>query len=608
VLLYVDLAKARKRMDPGPGQLSLFGGGAPGQPPKPTQAATEGKHQEMVHVAAHLRHTEHGSVQVPAHTRLVMVASPRPDPEHVAKAKAAYERMADLDDAEASHAEVGRGVNHPARVAVRKQHDEAAAEFHSYPQHVQDAAVKVSADEVEAKAAAGQAEREKKEAAEREAHYAKIRQQEVARRDEIARQRETEAKAAPPSAEDPKLGARILDAFQQLRDPKGLNLVSMGDLWRRLDVPLRDLHNEIRNLQKEGKIVLHTHDGRHGKLSEKDKDASFFDKNDRLLSYVSVREPAEEEPAAAPKAEPAQGSTETARAQQAETDAKSATRPATGSGIPTTTRDDDRALAKMSPARRRDLQLALARHHVEPGHVAEIDAAASKLRTDKKATNWMDAYHEAAAPFLRADPRDLSKETEQELDHFSTLKRTHPALHLAASHEIDRRAREHQKKMKGWDEGQVGAVTRYADGSAPSAAYTDAAEKHFSKLWGDLPRDRFNQPKLTDSVKRALELEAHDRGYTHAAGEGMAMHRRPDAPARLDPYTGPKSEREKVIDEIRAHNAEMDRRAAGEKFAVKRAKYERAKIDESTFGEKSRRGHTDLRDMLDDAKREVDEG
>lgn len=69
MLLYLDLAKAKKHMGADPGQLSLFGGGAPGQPVTPTAAA---KHLEPVQVKGHTRHTDHGSVEVGPHTRLVM--------------------------------------------------------------------------------------------------------------------------------------------------------------------------------------------------------------------------------------------------------------------------------------------------------------------------------------------------------------------------------------------------------------------------------------------------------------------------------------------------------------------------------------------------------
>jgi hypothetical protein len=133
VRLIVDLTKARKPQAPGPGQLSLFGGGAPGQPPTPTTAAT---HVEVRPVAAHTRHTTHGDVTVAAHTTHVHVAPPTPTtspgqaaaPPHAARSTPAP--AADDDDPFAAMFEPKTPEQ---EAAEREEADREAAEEASRP-------------------------------------------------------------------------------------------------------------------------------------------------------------------------------------------------------------------------------------------------------------------------------------------------------------------------------------------------------------------------------------------------------------------------------------------------------------------------------------------
>lgn len=222
-------------------------------------------------------------------------------------------------------------------------------------------------------------------------------------------------------------------------------------------------------------------------------------------------------------------------------------------------------MAALSPQKRKALSGAMLAYNVPDGMAKIIHAGATK-HVNKH--NLDTAYRMAAEPHMVPDKRDMSQNTDADVDHYLGLKRTHPALHAGALMERERRGDAYADKIKaaGWTDEDIGVIARHNDGTNfnQSLLQHDANERHAKKLWtaAGLPMKANGDMDHNRIVRHALETEADKRGWTSAQGAGQRYNRKPDAPpwpppAPVDPGA-PKSEREKHIDAMRENNRRIN--------------------------------------------------
>ncbi|MEZ4239002.1 MAG: hypothetical protein R3F59_23185 [Myxococcota bacterium] len=93
------------------------------------------------------------------------------------------------------------------------------------------------------------------------------------------------------AATEPEGFAPAFDrAFERLRDQRGLNLVALSALRAALSRFPRDAFDrELNALRRADQVVLHTFDGRHGKLSPADE-AAAIEEGGRRFVYAARRD------------------------------------------------------------------------------------------------------------------------------------------------------------------------------------------------------------------------------------------------------------------------------------------------------------------------------
>lgn len=79
-------------------------------------------------------------------------------------------------------------------------------------------------------------------------------------------------------------------AFDRIRGPRGLNLVALADLRAALPAWDRVLFDrELYELRRANRYVLHSHDGRHGRVTDA-QHAARIEEDGRTFIYVARRE------------------------------------------------------------------------------------------------------------------------------------------------------------------------------------------------------------------------------------------------------------------------------------------------------------------------------
>jgi hypothetical protein len=94
-----------------------------------------------------------------------------------------------------------------------------------------------------------------------------------------------------PSGGTPASFAEAFDeAFDRLRSDRGLNLVALSSLRAALGgYPRAAFDRELTELRRANRVVLHTFDGRHGKLRP-EEEAAAIDEGGRRFVYAARRE------------------------------------------------------------------------------------------------------------------------------------------------------------------------------------------------------------------------------------------------------------------------------------------------------------------------------
>lgn len=99
------------------------------------------------------------------------------------------------------------------------------------------------------------------------------------------------AAAPTPTAEPPAFERAFDVAFEALKGPRGLNLVSLSALRRALSAWDREgFDRELGALRTADRVVLHTFDGRHGKLDPEESAGAIVEGGRRFV-YAARREP-----------------------------------------------------------------------------------------------------------------------------------------------------------------------------------------------------------------------------------------------------------------------------------------------------------------------------
>lgn len=96
---------------------------------------------------------------------------------------------------------------------------------------------------------------------------------------------------APMPVRAPPFDEAFDSAFERIQGPRGLNLVSLAALRQALPAWDRDgFDRELRRLRAADRVVLHTFDGRHGKLDDAEV-AGAITEGGRRFVYAARREP-----------------------------------------------------------------------------------------------------------------------------------------------------------------------------------------------------------------------------------------------------------------------------------------------------------------------------